>query len=214
MASTTFFPFDAQKDWFDETEVRNAAFIHLPQADKYKVNFEWTKWWAEVEHSLLQEQTPEANHAHLHFSTQSSPGASRLPPTTSPASSNISEHSVQESRHHASEQDETTNKAKKRKIQNREAKPELHKLNLSSSQRKCRDRRREQVLNLGERLRTSMAENKNLQEQYKKLQDECNRLKSENGIYCELLQNFWTMTFSEDKPAALVNEYEQGLRDW
>lgn len=59
-----------------------------------------------------------------------------------------------------------------------------------------------------------MAENKNLQARQAKLVEECNRLKSENGIYCELLQNFWTMTFSEDKPAALASEQEEGLPEW
>lgn len=42
-----------------------------------------------------------------------------------------------------------------------------------------------------------MAENKNLQANYAKLQEECERLKSENGVYFELLQSFWTSTLSD-----------------
>ncbi|KAF2168634.1 hypothetical protein M409DRAFT_21378 [Zasmidium cellare ATCC 36951] len=183
MASKTSYPFNSKQEWFLQTDT----------------SFEWTEWWAEVENSFLQEPVPEATHALLQLGTRSSFEESSRPPAVSPASTDTSDRFPPETHDNASEQDETISKAKKRKIQNREA------------QRKCRDRRREQVLNLGERLRTSMAENKNLQARQAKLEEECNRLKSENGIYCELLQNFWTMTFSEDKPAALASEQEGSL---
>lgn len=67
------------------------------------------------------------------------------------------------------------------------------------------------MLNLGERLRNSMAENKNLQASYAKLQEECERLKSENGIYCEPLQGFWTLSLSD---GSLTKEQNVGPRGW
>lgn len=69
---------------------------------------------------------------------------------------------------------------------------ESRRLTMCHSQRKCRDRRKEQVLNLRERLRISVAEKKNLQDQYAKLHDEYDRLQSESGVYFDLLQSFWT----------------------
>lgn len=42
-----------------------------------------------------------------------------------------------------------------------------------------------------------MTENENLQASYAKLQEECERLRSENGVYFELLQSFWTSSLED-----------------
>lgn len=70
------------------------------------------------------------------------------------------------------------------------------------------------MLNLGERLRNSMAENKNLQEKYAKLHEEYNRLKSENGVYFELLQSFWSSDMARKESAPPGGSGMEGAWEW
>lgn len=59
-----------------------------------------------------------------------------------------------------------------------------------------------------------MAEKKNLQTQYVKLHNEYDRLKSENHVYFELLQSFWTSAMSRNEPEMELNARIAGLEDW
>lgn len=129
------------------------------------------QWLLQGMHSVHSQQNPiRADIVHdLEHNSATADHSAAAPWPSSPSTSppNIS-------------YNEAVTKVLRRKQQNREA------------QRKCRDRQKDMIAGLNERLRLSNGANSELQAKVRELSAECGRLRAENAVHIELLQSFWS----------------------